>query len=189
MARIRFEFDPNMSDEQIVERIQAAHRRQAVTKIMRKQIIKPERPIDKSSKALERIRKSGFAPTINVVDAENPQNLVFGWANVAYTADGTQLLDNQGHMIDIEDLEHMAYNFTVKYRQSGDMHKSDAFGELVESMVFTPEKLEALGIPDASLPTAWWVGFRLPPEHAEAVRSGKRTMFSIEGTARLEPVS
>jgi hypothetical protein len=134
----------------------------------------------------KRIIKADFAPTIKVVEADEPQNLVFGWANVSYNADGTQLLDHQGHMVDIEDLEHMAYNFVVKYRKSGDMHSSDAFGELVESMVYTPEKLEVLGLDPSQVPYAWWVGFRLPPEEAAKVRRGERGMFSIEGHARLE---
>lgn len=139
-----------------------------------------------SPKVRKRIVKADFSPTVKVIDTDNPQNLIFGWANVAFTKDGTQVEDHQGHMIDVEDLEHMAYNFVVKYRKSGDMHKSDAFGELVESMVYTPEKLEVLGLTEGSIPFGWWVGFRLPPEEASKVRQGQRSMLSIEGGARLE---
>lgn len=152
---------------------------------------RPTRPA-KSGQAKKsvrkRIAKADFSPTIKIVDTDEPQNLIFGWANVSFTKDGEQVLDHQGHMIDIEDLEHMAYNFTVKYRKSGDMHRSAAFGELVESMVYTPEKLEVLGLAEGSVPYAWWVGFRLPPEEAEKVRKGERSMLSIEGGARLELV-
>lgn len=149
---------------------------------------RPAKPGEAKRSVRKRILKADFSPTIKIVDSDEPQNLIFGWANVSFTKDGEQVLDHQGHMIDIEDLEHMAYNFTVKYRKSGDMHRSEAFGELVESMVYTPEKLEVLGLAPGSLPYAWWVGFRLPPDEAEKVRNGERSMLSIEGGARLELV-
>lgn len=126
--------------------------------------------------------------TVQIEKAHDYRNLVFGWASVAFTKDGTQLHDSQGHLIDVDDLEEMAYNFVLRDFTTGDMHRSEAFGELVESIVFTPEKIEKMGLQPNSLPTAWWVGFRVPPEYHKMVREGKRTMFSIEGTAKLHPV-
>lgn len=128
-----------------------------------------------------------FSAPVEVAKADEYKNLVFGWASVAFSKDGTQILDRQGHAIDVEDLEEAAYNFTLHSYGSGDMHKSEGFGELVESMVFTDEKLELLGLEKGSVPQAWWVGFKVPPEYHQQVREGKRTMFSIEGTAKLEP--
>lgn len=127
--------------------------------------------------------------TIRVTKASDEyENLVFGWASISTRADGTQVLDKQGDMIDLEELESAAYNFVVKSYGTGDMHQSEPFGEMVESMVITPEKLSALGLPEDSLPRGWWVGFRVPPEYHEQVRTGKRSMFSIEGTAKRQPI-
>lgn len=128
-----------------------------------------------------------FSAPIEVAKKDEYKNLVFGWASVAFSPDGTQLIDRQGHAIDIEDLEDAAYNFTVQKHSTGDMHKSEGFGDLVESMVFTREKIQLLGLDGDSIPQGWWVGFRVPPEYHEQVRAGNRTMFSIEGTAKLEP--
>jgi len=132
-------------------------------------------------------KKPSFSVPVKVVKSDEVKNLVFGWASVAFTPDGKQIIDKQGHAIDIEDLEDTAYAFTVNGHGSGDMHGSEGFGELVESMVLTKEKAELMGIPPGTTPEGWWVGFRVPPEYHEQVRSGERTMFSIEGTAKLEP--
>lgn len=161
MARSWFWLDPNVPDEVNLKTIRSRL----------------------GSLAVERRKLQ--AP-IQVVKRDEPKNLVFGWANVAFTPDGQQVLDHQGHMFDVDDLESGAYDFTVKYGLSGDMHEGEGFGELVESMVFTPEKLAHLGLEGSGLPVGWWVGFRVPPEHREAVERGERTMFSIEGTAVLE---
>lgn len=139
------------------------------------------------SNALSKRVSKDFSAPVEIAKKDDYKNLVFGWASVAFSPDGTQILDKQGHAIDIEDLEDAAYNFTVNKYGSGDMHKSEDFGELVESMVFTDEKIELLGLPTNTIPQGWWVGFRVPPEEHEKVRVGDRTMFSIEGTAKLEP--
>jgi hypothetical protein len=128
-----------------------------------------------------------FSADIEIAKSDEYENLVFGWASVAFSKDGTQLVDMQGHAIDVEDLEKAAYDFTIHSYGTGDMHSSEGFGELVESMVFTDEKIELLGLDPGSIEKGWWVGFRVPPEYHEQVRTGKRTMFSIEGTAKLEP--
>jgi hypothetical protein len=52
---------------------------------------------------------------------------------------------------------------------------------MIESFIVTPEKKEALGLPD-EMPVGWWVGYQVnDPETWEAVKSGKRTGFSIHG--------
>lgn len=130
--------------------------------------------------------REGFTAEIHI--AKSFKNQVFGWANVSIRKDGTQIEDHQSHRIDTEDLEDAAYDFVLNSYGSGDMHLSSGKGQLIESMVFTKEKMVNLGIPPNSIPEGWWVGFKLDPAHAEMVRSGKRTMFSIEGSARLEPV-
>jgi hypothetical protein len=123
--------------------------------------------------------------TVSIVKKDARRNLVFGWANVAMT-DGGQVEDHQGHLIDLDDLESAAYRFVAKYRLSGDMHQGEGFGELVESLVVTEDKVEKGGFPRSML-GHWWVGFKVPPEHWDKVQKGDRVMFSIQGKARLEP--
>jgi hypothetical protein len=142
-----------------------------------------------SLKAEGWVEKSyGFEATIDIAKIDRYKNQVFGWASVALSADGTQVVDRQGDTIDINDLEDAAYKFVVKSFGTGDMHRSEGFGNLIESVVYTPEKVEAMGLKPGSLPSAWWVGFQVPPEYHEMVRSGKRKMFSIQGTAKRHPV-
>jgi len=142
---------------------------------------------DKYAIELMATLKKKFTARIKVAKTDEHKNLVFGWASVAVTPEGDQIIDRQGHAIDVEDLENTAYDFTVQGYGSGDMHQSEPFGELVESMVLTKEKAELMGIPPGTTPEGWWVGFRVPPEYHKQVREGERTMFSIEGSARLEP--
>lgn len=123
--------------------------------------------------------------TVRKVDES--KNLVFGWASVAVQKDGTVVEDSQGDLIDPADLEDAAYAFTLNYREGDEMHTEEVKAHLVESVVFTPEKLEKLGLPPASLPTGWWTGFYIPDNAVFAkVQDGTYAMFSIGGMAQRE---
>lgn len=172
MSRIRFSLDPSMSDKDIVAKIKG---------------LAKGRDIRKRSAAV-RISKSAFAPRVEISKTEADKNLVFGWASVAFTKDGRQLDDLQGHSIDLDDLEDAAYNFVINYRKTGEMHFGEDMGEMVESVVFTPEKLNQLGLEPDAVPLGWWVGFRVPPSVFAKVKSGVYKMFSIQGKATLEPI-
>jgi len=131
--------------------------------------------------------------------------LVFGWANIALKADGTEVVDSHNESILPEDLELAAYDFVLFERASGQDHDSEyvADGELVESMFFNDEKLQALATDThtgefnkeayehmkATIPTGWWVGFALEPG-SEAFERAKTThsAFSIEGVAIREEI-
>jgi hypothetical protein len=126
---------------------------------------------------------------------------VFGWASVT-EIDGQPVVDLQGDYIHPSEMERAAYDYVVKCRVGGDMHsRVDADGNLIEkgdrplhisdmieSMVFTPEKVEKLGLPEGSLPTGWWVGFKVNDDKTwDLVKSGERQGFSIHGMgARME---
>lgn len=130
---------------------------------------------------------SDFSADVEVVKSHAPKHRVFGWANTSLSEDGTLLVDRQGHMIPLDDLEEGAYKFTAKRYGSGDMHTSDGFGTLIESAVVTQDKVDAGVFPRQHL-GKWWVGFQLPPEEWEKVNSGKRRAFSIQGKGKLTPV-
>lgn len=109
--------------------------------------------------------------------------MVFGWAYVAKLADGMAVVDHSGDRVDdTESLEFSAYGYVLKSREGNVMHTGKLTAQLVESMVFTPEKCEALGLAKDALPVGWWVGFKiLDGEAWKGVKSGKYAMFSIEG--------
>ncbi|KKL27450.1 hypothetical protein LCGC14_2385060, partial [marine sediment metagenome] len=119
---------------------------------------------------------------INKID---DQHLVFGWLSVAIDKSGDVIVDSQGDIIEPEELEKAAYDFTLFSRQAGDMHKkTEGIGQLVESMVFTVEKQEVLGIPEGTVPIGWWVGFKIQDEDVwKRIKSGELKAFSIGGKA------
>lgn len=118
------------------------------------------------------------------------QQLVFGWANVTLQEDGTAPFDWQGDMIATEELEAAAYNFVLKHGLVNQDHEwGTECGWLVESMVFTKEKMAALGIPEGTIPEGWFVGFYIPdPVVFQKVKDGEYNMFSIEGHAIRVPL-
>lgn len=116
------------------------------------------------------------------------EQLVFGWASVARDASGARPLDWQGDLIDASDLEAAVYKFNLDSRVSNDAHKPDTFnGLLVESIMFTKEKMQAMGIPEGTVPEGWWVGFKIYDRDIYMkVKNREYNMFSIEGSAVRE---
>jgi hypothetical protein len=134
---------------------------------------------------------------------DDVQSLVFGFANVSISkrtamgAGGEEFFDLQKDSVPPDELENGAYDFVLHFREADEMHEGDAIGHLVESIVFTPEKLEkfatdpvtgavdkeGLEVLKRLLPTRWWVGFKLSKSAYAGVKSGKYTMFSIAGDA------
>lgn len=122
---------------------------------------------------------------VDILKSNSDSHLVFGWANVALQADGTEPLDWQGDQIPPEVLEKAAYQFVLKYRQTGEMHEGDVKGHLVESVMFTKDKMSAIGIPEGTVPEGWWTGFYIPDDEVCAkIKSGQYKMFSIQGKAK-----
>jgi len=109
------------------------------------------------------------------------------------------MVDSQGDYIEPTELEKAAYEFVATCRVGGDMHVRKGTGELVESIVFTDEKRQALAtdpttgkvdevalaVFKATIPDGWWVGYRISdPVQWEMVKSGERPMFSVHGRAK-----
>lgn len=126
----------------------------------------------------------------NVKKYYDDEQLVFGWASVAKDANGDRPLDWHGDLIDSEDLEKAVYDFNLHFRESNEMHKDDSVnGRLVESVMFTKEKMKSMGIPEGVVPEGWWCGFKLDDRDVYMkVKTGLYKMFSIEGSATQEQV-
>ncbi len=140
------------------------------------------------------LNKCGNEPSaggtaFQIMKSDDEKRLVFGWANIAVRVNGEIIQDFQNDIIDIDELEQAAYDFTANFGTAGEMHRRGGIGRLVESIVFTKEKAAALGIPPDILPEGWWVGFRIDDDDVwEKVKNGTYSMFSIEGTAERVPV-
>lgn len=128
-----------------------------------------------------------FSASFALKESNDDLQVAFGWANIAVEKDGSVVVDAHGDSIRLGELELAAYNFVLRYRESGDMHEGEARALLIESVVFTPEKCEALGLAKDALPGGWWVGFYVPDTDLwKLVKSGDRPMFSIQGRAVKE---
>ncbi len=121
----------------------------------------------------------------NILKSDDDKRLVFGWASVAVRVDGEVVCDLQDDIIEAEVLEEAVYEYTANFAVAGEMHERSHVGRLIESVVFTQEKAEAMGIPPKVLPQGWWVGFHISDSSVwEKIKDGTYTMFSIEGTAQ-----
>lgn len=127
----------------------------------------------------------------SIKKADADKRLVFGWALVSATSDGQQIIDHQGDIVDQEDLEEGAYEYVLNFRDAGEEHIPGLRkkARMVESVVFTEEKLKAMGIPAGTIPYGWWIGFYVDDDRTwELIKNGTYRMFSIEGRAVREPV-
>lgn len=119
-----------------------------------------------------------------IMKSDDEKMLAFGWANVSMRVDGELIEDWQGDIIEPEELENAAYEYVRLYGDSGEMHERGGVAVLIESVVFTEEKMQAMGIPAGTLPIGWWIGFKVTDEDVwQKVKDGTYPMFSIEGEA------
>ncbi len=139
---------------------------------------RPEKPDD--------IIKGRF----KVMKSDDEKMLAFGWASVSMRVDGEVIEDWQGDIIEPGELEEAAYEYVRLYGDGGEMHERGGVAVLIESVVFTEEKMQAMGIPAETLPVGWWIGFKVLDEDVwDKVKDGTYQMFSVEGTAERVKVS
>lgn len=132
--------------------------------------------------------------TGEIAKVDDDKRQVFGWCSVV-EVDGQPVVDRQGDYIHIDDVEKSAYTYVLESRKGGDMHARVRKGlstewnqpkhtaDLIESVVFTPEKLAKMGLRSETGSLGWWVGFKVnDDEQWNLVKSGERTAFSIHGT-------
>ena len=170
-----------------------------VTKAVEEEVIAEDGTITKSR--VRRQRKWGeddeydtvmrnFGMTPGKPGEEISQQLVFGFANVTVDEAGMPPLDYDGDMMDTDVLEAAAYNYVLNHGVANQEHEwgSDA-GWLVESMMFTKDKMNSLGIPEGLIPESWFAGFYIPdPDVHKKVLDGTYNMFSIQGSAKRIPL-
>jgi len=123
---------------------------------------------------------------IEKVDADKHQ--VFGWASTTVDAEGKEVVDKQGDVIETAEIEQAAYDFVLHSGRASDQHKRQGVGDLIESLVVDAVKKEALGI--VGKREGWWVGFRITDETVwSRVKSGDLSELSIGGEAVREDLA
>lgn len=118
--------------------------------------------------------------------ADTEGRYVRGWASVAQV-DGVPVEDWQGDVIDMEELRKAAHRFICDARVAKAMHRGEAVGEIVESVLVDDEFVKAMG---ATTPNrGWWIGMEIKSEAVrKRVRSGEFRSFSIGGRGTRTPV-
>lgn len=116
--------------------------------------------------------------------SDDEKMLAFGWASVSMRVDGELIEDWQNDIVEPEELEKAAYDYVLLYREGGEMHERGGAAILIESVVFTEEKMRVMGIPAGTLPVGQWIGFKVTDKEVwEKVKDGTYNMLSIEEEA------
>lgn len=148
----------------------------------------PQRGSKVKKSSPDKSDKDSFEISVEFAKTENDKHQVFGWASVV-KMNGQPVIDRQGDWIDPEEIEKAAYAYVEKSRKGGHQHKRDGdapfhASNMIESIVFTDEKVEKMGLPD-DFPRGWWVGYKVHDEDTWAkVKSGEVTGFSIHGRGK-----
>lgn len=117
-------------------------------------------------------------------------HVIYGWAYVSKDERGQQVVDHSGDGITIAELRKGAHFFLRESREADDMHRGDAIGSVVESIVVTDELVKAL--PNVFVqgegPRGWLVGIDASSDAHAKVKTGDRLMLSIAGKSKVVEV-
>lgn len=132
-------------------------------------------------------KRRNLTITIPIQKVQPEQGLASGWASIVTDANGVPIVDFDGDVIRVEDLEKAAQDAFMKQSgagRGGDMHEPDGVGKasIVESMVITKAKREAFGFGPG--PEGWLVTLKIhDPELRRQIREGEKLELSMAGTA------
>ena len=123
-----------------------------------------------------------FTGTGLISKADEAQQIVYGWAYVTHDRAGNIAVDKSGDFVDdVEQIEKTAVKFMINSRNTDVGHNNTKSGTIVESMVFTPEKIEKMGIPVNTVPLGWWIGTKVDDATWAEYKAGRLTAFSVHG--------
>jgi predicted kinase len=127
-----------------------------------------------------------------LVKLDDEHRHVFGIFSVAEVG-GVSVKDGEDDEIHRDELEKAAYNHVLDARIAGENHLRKGVGNLIESVVFTPEKTAAMvkAFADSGIAAtidipavAWWGGYHVHDDAVwKAIKDGDHLSFSIGGTA------
>jgi Putative phage serine protease XkdF len=127
---------------------------------------------------------------------QNPSdpNYFFGWGYICEKG-GARITDVSGQRIDIYELEKSFYPMMLNYRSGRELHKEKPDpATVVEGIVFTPEKYEAMGFEKNAEghypgPLGAWLGFYVHDQEVKKkILDGTYKMLSIGGWSQQKIV-
>lgn len=140
---------------------------------------------NKASSIIKEIIEKGKDEMMEIKKIDEDERLVFGWFSVV-EKEGKLIKDFQNDYIEPDQLEKAAYSYVLDARIAGDSHIKKGVGRLVESIVFTKDKQDALGIDLGCV--GWWGGFYIDDDSVwDKIKKGEYPMFSIGGTGQRVP--
>lgn len=170
----------------------AKARKSAARKVRGYDVVRGERP-PTETRPHPVFGKADASLEFDIVKSDGDKKQVFGWASVI-TKDGQPVLDRQGDIIEPDEMEKSAYQYVLQSRKGGRQHRRTEddqpvhVSDMIESMAFTPEKIEKMGLPPTT-PVGWWVGFKVNDDEVwEEVKKGRVTSFSIHGRGKRLPL-
>jgi len=134
---------------------------------------------------------------INIAKVDPEQRRVWGWAYVAETASGEQVVDHSGDIVDTPEarraLENAFYDYVLKSREGDDGHQVFGAMDLIEAVAMSPDKAREMGLPSEYVPTGLWVGYEFPTDEVgeaawQKVKGQEHLAFSIVGSGAREAV-
>jgi hypothetical protein len=129
--------------------------------------------------------------SVSKLATESGRHYVTGWAYVSQDEDGAPVVDHSGEHIPINELDTMASDLLPQLAQadsSGVMHQASGPVRIVQSLVLTPERREALGLGKGF--AGWVVVLEVTDEAVWGrVLAGQYPSLSIEGMAIREDVT
>lgn len=137
---------------------------------------------------------------VKIAKLDVPRYQSFGWAYISKDQFGKTVFDSHGDTMPINELEIGVYDYMLDSRVGGEMHERTGLGKaasskstalefdlprqvssVIESVVFTPEKIEKMGLPE-NFPQGWWIGQQHAPGPTwEKIAKGEYTMYSVHG--------
>lgn len=137
-----------------------------------------------------------FNTKATIVKLDDERRHVFGIFSVCKVGDEL-VTDHEGDEFEPDELENAAYNHVLDARVAGENHVRKGVGDLIESVVFNPEKCAAMVkslaetgiVATIDIPAVvWWGGYHVHDDAVwKAVKDGDYVSFSIGGSAdRIE---
>src|SRR5579864_2590413 len=103
----------------------------------------------------------GYAPgcDMDILKVDEAQQVVYGWAGRYTEPDGSPVVDLQGDVVDPDEIERASYDYVLNKRASGVMHEGKSVGQIVASLVTTPDVVKAF-FPESAgkMPIGWIIG-------------------------------
>jgi hypothetical protein len=132
------------------------------------------------------VSEGAFERVIKIERTDPEQRIVWGWAYVCEEG-GEQVVDHSGEFVDDPlEIQKAAHRFVLDSCEGGMLHEGAA-GYIVDSMFFSKDLQQALGIDLGKV--GWFIGMHVTDDEAWAgVRAGKYGCFSIAGRSQKDEV-